>query len=144
MFRFGKSSAPTTPTEFVARVGASARASKPWMLFLGTCMTFALLGLVVASVVTVTSGSLSSDAGFIRSFQGLVYAFSALGYMYPAYLTVSSARAIDREHSLDDMEDYIKWVETQARLWRYVGTITMVMICLYGLLFAGLLLDGIR
>jgi hypothetical protein len=71
-----------------------------------------------------------------------VYALSALAYVYPAYLTVSSARAIDREHSLDDMEDYIKWVETQSRLWRYVGLVTMVMLCLYGLLFAGMLLNG--
>jgi hypothetical protein len=40
------------------------------------------------------------------------------------------------------MEDYIKWVETQSRLWRYVGLVTMVMLCLYGLLFAGMLLNG--
>jgi len=97
---------------------------------------------VVASLFTVTSGSFSSDAGFVRSFQGLVYAFSAMSYMYPAYLTVSSARAIDREHSLDDMADYIKWVETQARLWRYIGSVTMVMFCLYALLFASMLLSG--
>ena len=106
-------------------------------------MTFAVLVLAVAAVLTVASGSLTNDAGFVRSFQGLVYALSALAYMYPAYLTVRSARAIDREHSLDDMADYIKWVETQSRLWRYTGSVTMVLLFLYGLLFAGLLLDGI-
>lgn len=71
-----------------------------------------------------------------------MYALSASARVYPAQFTISSPRATDREHILDDMESYKRWVEIPARLLRYVGLVTKVMLCLYELLCVGMLLNG--
>jgi hypothetical protein len=110
-------------------------ATKPWVRF------FSVLGfigsglLVVVGLVFGAVGSLSEELGIAGGFVGFIYAALAVVYFFPSLFLYRYASGIRDFVGSGSSQSLEVALSHQLKFWRFMGTATIVMFCLYVMVF---------
>lgn len=120
------------------------RATKPWVRFM-SITTFILAGLMVLGgllMFLLPTGPGMERLG-LGPLVGLIYLLLALLYIAPAYFLHQFASSIGNLMRGGGDVAMEAALASQKSFWRFVGISTLVIICLYALIFVGAILFGI-
>ncbi len=135
------------------------RGTKGWvkliaiLCFLGAGLML-LGGLAVVAIGIFGGSALASAAGTEGALAGIggvigmgvlgaVYAVFGLIYLYPGFKLWGYAEGIEallKDRSSVSLE---KALNEQRRFWKFVGILAVIMICLYILIFLGMIIFGV-
>lgn len=117
------------------------RLTKPWVRFLSVLgfigLGFALLGGIGVAVLSVLPVGGKSFGPQMLGF-GVGYIALALVYLPPVLYLSRYASRIGRLLNSGSPEDLQDALKAQKSFWKFVGVLTLVMIALYALVFAGI------
>jgi hypothetical protein len=118
------------------------RATRPWVKFLAI-LGFISVGLMFLGGL-IMMAALSSVRGVgATPAIGLLYWLFALLYIAPAIFLNRYATAIRELLQGGGAPPMEKALESQKSFWRYVGILTVVLLCIYALIFVIAILVGI-
>lgn len=126
-------------------IASHLRATRPWVLFL-SILGFILCGLIVLAAMAmtlvgfVTGGPFGAGFGMVISL--LYVAFGAL-YFVPAWLLFSYAGAIKQFVDTRQNTDLERALGKQKSFWKFVGIMTLVVMCLYAVILVIALVGGL-
>lgn len=121
------------------------RATKPWVRFMSV-MSFIAAGLMVVAglMMILLSTARPAMAGFgIGPLVGVLYILFAGIYIAPAYFLHQFASSIGNLMEGGGDVAMESALGSQKSFWRFVGIMTLVMICLYALVFVFAILFGV-
>ncbi|MGH9866680.1 MAG: DUF5362 family protein [Candidatus Polarisedimenticolia bacterium] len=119
------------------RVTDILKETKPWVKFLAI-FGFALAGLMVllALVVLIASPFMEGGLG-VGVLMSFVYLISAVLYVIPCLSLYRYGSSIDRLVHGGGQAAMEEALDHQRRFWRVAGILTIVMLCLYAVVFVG-------
>lgn len=113
--------------------------TKPWVRLISVMMFIgAGLLLVLALVMGLMGGAIASASknpmfsGGMGIVIAVVYALMALLYLYPAVKLWKYATCIGNLLNSGTLIDLETALSQQRSFWKFVGVITLVILCLYG------------
>lgn len=134
---YGTSVEPTGQL-ITSQMTEALRKTKPWVRML-SILGFIGSGLMlVIALLVMASGAIGGVMG--RSFGlgaaggimlGLLYGLMALLYIFPSLFLFRYASAIASMLSEDTVRGMEKALEAQKSFWRFIGILTVVILCLY-------------
>jgi hypothetical protein len=110
------------------------RATKPWVRFISIVM-FIMVGFMFLAGVMMMFLSFGMGGAGLGPVMGIFYIVFGGFYLVPAYFLSQYASHI--RDFIDGGGDSAmeSALESQKSFWRFVGIITLVVICLYALFF---------
>jgi len=118
------------------------QATRPWVRFMSV-MLFISVGLMFLGGLLLMATLASAGRGGPPAAIGLLYWLLGLVYIAPAIFLnryATSIRELLQGGGASPME---KALESQKSFWRYVGILTVVILCIYALILLIAILAGI-
>lgn len=113
------------------------RATKPWVRLISVVM-FIMVGLMCLGglfMMLMPSPAGMGGAGFFGPVIGIIYILFSGLYLFPAYFLHQYASSINDLVQGGGDSAMENALGSQKSFWRFVGILTLVMICLYALIF---------
>lgn len=141
-------SAPPRPGLSPEGVGSTTldhlKGTKPWVRL------FSIVGFIGSAFLVIFGLFLMVGAGFLgEEFQGAIgvgmgvgYLLFALLYIMPSLYLWRYASSIQTLLSSRQAADLDEALKQQKSFWRFLGILTVIMLCLYALIIAGALIFG--
>ncbi|MES2598929.1 MAG: hypothetical protein V4662_26595 [Verrucomicrobiota bacterium] len=136
---FGSSS-QTSGQVITAEVISQLQRTKPWARLLGVIAWLVVALILVGSVgflVVILAGFASPNTGGTDNafLIGMAcgYLFISVIYIYPAMKIWGYGSAIKRLMASRSETDLVKALDQQRSLWKFVGIITLILVCLYAI-----------
>jgi hypothetical protein len=124
--------------------------TKPWVRFLSilgfiacALMLLGALFMVIGGAVGAAFTSRSGMGAAGGVVLGLVYGLLALLYVFPSLFLFRYASGIATMLSEDAVRGMENALNAQKSFWRFVGILTVIILCLYAVVLAGLLVAAI-
>jgi len=127
----------TTPRPFSSglpqvtpKMVADLASTRPWVLFL-SILGFIGCGLMVLAGIIMVGVAAASPVGRGIGFLGLIYIPMAILYLFPAYFLLKYSGAIRGFLATRSAPQMEKAIQSQKSFWKFVGILTLVVICFY-------------
>lgn len=120
------------------------RATKPWVRLISIIM-FISVGLMFlggVAIMLMPSPMGMGGAGF-SAIIGILYILIGVLYIFPAYFLHQYASAINDFLNGGGDTAMETALGSQKSFWRFVGILTLIVICLYALFFLFAILAGL-
>ena len=118
------------------------RATKPWVRFMSV-ISFVMSGFMILGGVIIMFMPAAPGMGAFGPVLGIVYILLAGLYIAPAYFLHQFASSIGTLMQGGGDVAMEAALGSQKSFWRFVGIMTLVVICLYGLFFVIAILFGV-
>ncbi len=111
---------------------AHLRATRPWVRFVSV-VGFVMVGmLIVVAILMVGLGTFRHGLGALGGAAlGLLYLLIALLYVFPSLFLARYATAIRAFERARDSSSLEAALAAQKSFWRFVGILTLVVLCFY-------------
>ena len=111
------------------------RATKPWVRFL-SIIGFIMCGLMLLAGVAFAAICVLGRATTQGIVIAVVYPIMSLIYLYPTVCLFQYASRIGTFLSQGSSESLDHALEAQKNFWRFVGILTVIVLCLYAVAIA--------
>ena len=126
--------------------------TKPWVRFISVILWIGIAFMLLAAVglgavmLTGMSGASGLDKGPMGAagliFMVALYGLMAFLYIYPAVKLWAYATRIGNLSTSRSAADLDAALNEQRKFWKFFGVLIIIMICLYGVAFIGLIAAG--
>ena len=114
------------------------RKTKPWVRFLSVVMYICNALLVIAGVFSIIGAGRTENPPILIG-AGIGYILFAILYFFPAYFVWGYANRIQEFAAQPTERGLVAALSSQKKIWKFVGIVTLIVLCIYGvLLVAGL------
>lgn len=117
------------------------RATKPWVRFM-SIMMFILSGLIFLGGLAMMFMPTGSSGFGLGPLVGIIYFVMGGLYLVPAFFLHQFASSINDFLNGGGDSAMENALGSQKSFWRFVGILTLVVICIYGLIFLFAILAG--
>lgn len=109
------------------------RKTKPWVRFMSVIMFIASAFMALGGAFMMAAGAVGSP-GISGAFVGIVYVVMAVLYIIPAVFLWRYADRIGSFLLQRTPVALTHALEAQKSFWKFVGILTLIVICLYALM----------
>ena len=127
----------------------SLRESAKWTMFL-SIVGFIFIGLMfIGGAVTIVSLSAITDEpefggmnpfGAVKNFIGIIYLVMAAIYFFPVLYLYKYSKGVKEAINFSNSEVLADALQNLKSHYKFVGILTIVLLCLYALAFIGIII----
>jgi preprotein translocase subunit SecG len=136
----GQSSSSAVPASVIALLAET----RPWVRLLAV-MFFIFIGIAIVAMLIVSAVAPAAAAGNPVAGAPGIIAMIVMGALYvpPTLFMWRYASGIRRLQDGGGMGALEEALSSQKSFWKYIGVLTLVMICLYGIFIVGAIVLGL-
>lgn len=127
----------------------SLRESAKWTMFLSIVgFIFIALMLIGGAILTVSLAALPDDSEFaaanpfgaVKNFIGIIYLVMAAIYFFPVLYLYKYSKSVKEALNFNNSEVLGEAFQNLKSHYKFIGILTIVLLCLYALAFIGLII----
>ena len=120
------------------------RATKPWVRFISIIMFISVGLMFLGGLMMMLMSSSMGRSGFgFGPIVGIIYIIMGALYLAPAYFLHQYASSIGDFLQGGGDSAMETALGSQKSFWRFIGILTLVVICIYGLVFLFVILGAL-